>query len=211
MSFLSKEEERVIGSLIEKKHTTPEYYPLTLNSLKTACNQKSNRQPVVSYSDEDVEIVLNSLFEKKLVFKVSGSVQRVTKYNENFSNYYNLSIQQTAVMCVLMLRGAQTIGEIRGRTSRIYKFETLGEVEETLQSLINFESKEKFVIKLPRLTGRDPRYVSVLSGEPDTIEDNIQSDTSISEIDELKEQLLEVKNKLEKLQEEFDKFKELLE
>lgn len=211
MNFLTREEERIIGSLIEKKHTTPEYYPLTLNSLRAACNQKSNRDPVVSYSEEDAELVLNSLFEKKLVFKVSGAEQRVTKYNENFSNYFNLSIQQTAVMCVLMLRGAQTIGEIRGRTSRIYKFENLGEVEDTLQSLINYESEEKFVIKLPRSTGRDPRYVSVLSGEPEIIEDNIQTDFSKSEIDELKEQLKEVKYKLEKLQEEFDKFKEQFE
>lgn len=211
MNFLTREEERIIGSLIEKKHTTPEYYPLTLNSLRAACNQKSNRDPVVSYSEEDAELVLNSLFEKKLVFKVSGAEQRVIKYNENFSNYFNLSIQQTAVMCVLMLRGAQTIGEIRGRTSRIYKFENLGEVEDTLQSLINYESEEKFVIKLPRSTGRDPRYVSVLSGEPEIIEDNIQTDFSKSEIDELKEQLKEVKYKLEKLQEEFDKFKEQFE
>ena len=110
-----------------------------------------------------------------------------------------------------MLRGAQTIGEIKGRTSRIHKFENLGEVEETLQSLINFESEENFVRKLPKTTGRDPRYVSVLSGEPEIIENNIQTDTSKSEIDELKEQLIEVKNKLEKLQEEFDKFKEQFE
>lgn len=207
MSFLTKEEERVISSLMEKKHTTPEYYPLTLNSLKAACNQKSNRNPVVSYLEDDIEIALNFLFEKKLVFKVTGAEQRVTKYNENFSIFFNLTIQQTAVICVLMLRGAQTVGEIKGRASRIHKFESLGEVEETLQSLINYESEEDFVIKLSRSTGRDPRYISVLSGEPEIIENNIETETSISEIDELKEQLLELKNKLEKLQEEFDKFK----
>jgi uncharacterized protein YceH (UPF0502 family) len=107
-----------------------------------------------------------------------------------------------------MLRGAQTLGEIKGRTARIHKFENLGEVEETIQSLINFDSEEIFVIKLARSTGRDPRYVSVLSGEPEIIENDIQLETATSEIDELKEQLLEMKNKLENLQEEFDKFKE---
>jgi len=218
MNFLTKEEERIIGSLIEKKHTTPEYYPLTLNSLRAACNQKSNRDPVVIYSEEDVEIVLNSLFEKKLVFKVSGAEQRVTKYNENFSNYFSLSVQQTAVMCVLMLRGAQTVGEIKGRSSRINVFDNLGEVVKTIQSLINFKSEEKFVIKLSGLKGRDPRYVSVLSGEPEITEDQTISDTPISDVDELKEQLLEVKeqllevkNDLEKMQEEFNKFKEQFE
>jgi uncharacterized protein YceH (UPF0502 family) len=207
MSFLTKEEERVLGSLIEKKHTTPEYYPLTLNALRSACNQKSNRDPVVSYSDEDVEVALNSLFEKKLVFKVSGAGQRVTKYNENFSNHFNFSVQQTAVMCVLMLRGAQTVGEIRSRAARIHNFKDLGEVENTLQSLINYDSDEKLVIKLPRSTGRDPRYASVISGEPELKEEKKLSVPTSSGIDELKAELQELKASLEKFREEFEDFK----
>ncbi len=211
MPLLTKEEERVLGALIEKKHTTPEYYPLTLNSLRSACNQKSNRDPVVTYSEEDIEIVLDSLFEKKLVFKVSGAGQRVTKYNENFANNFNFSDQQTAVMCVLMLRGAQTIGEIRGRSARIYDFNDLGEVEETLQSLINFDSADKLVVKLPRSTGRDPRYASVLSGEPELKEENKSADVSGSGIDELKDELLRLKTSLEEFKEEFEKFRKQFE
>ena len=207
MPLLTKEEERVLGALIEKKHTTPEYYPLTLNSLRSACNQKSNRDPVVTYSEEDIDIALDSLFEKKLVFKVSGAGQRVTKYNENFSNHFNFSGQQTAVMCVLMLRGAQTVGEIRGRSARIYDFQNLGEVEETLQGLINFDSADKLVVKLPRSTGRDPRYASVLSGEPEVKEEPELKGISASEIDNLRDELLRLKTRLEKFQEEFENFK----
>jgi uncharacterized protein YceH (UPF0502 family) len=167
MTFLTKEEERVIGCLIEKKFTTPEYYPLTLNSLKNACNQKSNRDPVVDYTEDDVDNVIDKLFDKKMVFKVSGSDHRVPKYNENFTKFFELSQPEVAVMCLLMLRGPQTIGELRGRTSRIYNFEDLSEVERTLSDLINKESEYKFVVKLPRTTGRDPRYSCALAGEPD--------------------------------------------
>lgn len=200
MNYLTKEEERIIGALIEKKFTTPEYYPLTLNSLKNACNQKSNREPIVDYNESIIESNLQSLSEKKLVFKVTGSDFRVPKYDENFCGLFNLTIEETAVMCVLMLRGPQTLGEIRNRSSRIHQFENLMDAEKTLQKIISEKTNPVFISKLLRKPGKDPRYACILSGETKTInEEEVEED----KIAKLENELRDIREELEKLKAEF--------
>lgn len=162
---LNDVEVRVVGSLIEKQVTTPEYYPLTLNALTHACNQISNRDPVVAFDEKTVVRAIESLREKKLVHVVFASDSRVPKYKHVFAEALGLAAQEVAVMCVLMLRGAQTVGEIRGRTGRLYEFAELGEVEATLQALTEREARP-LVTKLPRQTGRkESRYAHLLAGE----------------------------------------------
>lgn len=161
-AILNPVEVRVLGSLIEKAITTPEYYPLSLNALTNACNQLTNREPIVSYDEKMVVRGLESLREKKLVWMVTGAGARVPKYEHRFAEAYKLSEQEVAVMSVLMLRGPQTTGEIRGRTTRLYEFAELEEVDLTLQSLIS----AALVVKLPRQPGtKESRYAQVLAGE----------------------------------------------
>jgi uncharacterized protein len=162
--LLNEVEVRVLGSLIEKQLTTPEYYPLTLNALTHACNQISNRDPVVTYDEKTIVRALESLREKNLAYIFYGSESRVPKYKHVVPEVLHLTPPQTAVMCVLMLRGPQTVGEIRGRTTRLYEFKELSEVETTLAELINQES-QPLVARLLRQPGRkESRYAHLLSG-----------------------------------------------
>jgi hypothetical protein len=157
-------EARVLGSLIEKELTTPEYYPLSLNALTNACNQLSNRDPVVSYDENTVARALDSLREKKLVWVVTGAGSRVPKYEQRLSGTFNLAVQEAALLCVLMLRGPQTIGELRGRTGRMYEFQSLEEVEQVIRSLMSTEPP--FISKLPRQPGtKESRFAHLLEGE----------------------------------------------
>jgi uncharacterized protein YceH (UPF0502 family) len=161
--ILTPVEVRVLGSLIEKEITTPEYYPLTLNALTNACNQISNRDPVVSFEEKTVARAIESLREKKLAWMVTG-VGRVPKYEHRFTEALQLAEQEVAVLCVLMLRGPQTVGEIRGRTGRLYEFKELEEVELTLQALLSAEPP--FVVRLPRQPGtKESRYAHLLAGQ----------------------------------------------
>ncbi|MEQ1884093.1 MAG: YceH family protein [Bryobacteraceae bacterium] len=132
---LTPEQIRVLGSLIEKEITTPEYYPLTLNALVNACNQKSSREPVVSYDESTVHDALAGLRAAALAGRVSGAGHRVEKYGHSLGERLNLGRRETAILCVLMLRGAQTVGELRGRTERMYEFSDMAEVESVLDSL----------------------------------------------------------------------------
>src|SRR5580765_5593799 len=118
---LDAAEARVLGSLMEKEATTPEYYPLSLNALVNACNQKSNRDPVVSYDDDTVEQALATLREKGLATRITGRDVRVPKNGQRFTEKFNMGRREAAIMCVLMLRGPQTVGELRGRTERLYE------------------------------------------------------------------------------------------
>ena len=164
MPLLTSTEIRVLGSLIEKQITTPEYYPLTLNSLTLACNQKNNRNPVTTLSEAEVEQALDSLREKNLAYVFYGSTSRVPKFKHVADNLH-LSPAELAVMCVLMLSGAQTAGEIRGRAYRLYEVTGLEEIEQTLHSL-STKDPEPLVIKLPRLTGqKEARFAHLLAGE----------------------------------------------
>ena len=146
--LLEETEVRVVGALVEKQVTTPEYYPLTLNALVSACNQISNRDPVVNYDEQTVARALESLRAKNLVYVFYGSDSRVPKYKHMMASVYELSPAELAAMCVLMLRGPQTVGEVRGRTGRLYSFADLAEVESTLEGLAQRE--EPLVLKLPR-------------------------------------------------------------
>lgn len=162
--LLNDAEVRVLGSLIEKQLTTPEYYPLTLNALTHACNQISNRDPVVAYDEKQVVGALESLREKNLAYIFYGSESRVPKYKHVVPEVLHLAPPAVAVMCVLMLRGPQTVGEIRGRTTRLYEFKELAEVETTLEELTGHDSPS-LVARLPRQPGRkESRYAHLLSG-----------------------------------------------
>ena len=163
--LLTETEVRVLGSLIEKQITTPEYYPLTLNALTLACNQKNNRHPVTTLSEAEVEQALDSLREKNLAYVFHGSTSRVPKFKHVMPEIYHLSPPELAVTCALMLSGAQTVGEIRGRAARLYEFSGLGEVEETLHAL-SVKDPESLVTRLPRLAGqKEARFAHLLCGE----------------------------------------------
>lgn len=206
MEVLSFEEVRILGSLIEKENTTPEYYPLTINSLINACNQKSSRNPVVTFDESVVENTIQILRDKKLVSKITGPEIRVPKYQQIFTQHYQLTIQQTAVLCVLFLRGAQTIGEIKSRCYRIYEFKDLAETEETLETLMNIEDGP-FVIKLPKDSGRENRYTHLFCGEPDLIPAVAKSVNFEEKITELESELNSLRADYESLREEFNSFK----
>jgi uncharacterized protein YceH (UPF0502 family) len=153
---------RVLGSLIEKEQTTPEYYPLSLNALVTACNQSSNRDPVVKYDEGTVSRSIDALRQRGMVRAVKGIDARVPKYSHRIEDVLNLNIQELAILCVLFLRGAQTSGELRTRTERIESFEDLTAVEATLDRLITRE----LVVRLPRQPGqKEVRYAHLLAGE----------------------------------------------
>lgn len=163
---LTETDVRVLGCLVEKQLTTPEYYPLTLNALIAACNQKSNRDPVVSYDETTVMAALDSLRERNLVYVFHGSTSRVVKYKHMLPGVYSLEPAETAVLTVLMLRGPQTVGEVRGRTDRLYEFESLMQVQETLDALARRD--ERLTVKLERQAGqKDARYAHLLSGNVD--------------------------------------------
>ena len=163
--LLNETEVRVAGSLVEKQVTTPDYYPLTLNALVHACNQISNRDPVVQYDERLVGDAVESLRARNLVYIFYGADSRVPKYKHMMREVFSLSPPELAALCVLMLRGPQTVGEVRGRTGRMYEFADLREAEEALESLARRD--EPLAVKLPRQTGRkEARYAHLLSGQP---------------------------------------------
>jgi uncharacterized protein YceH (UPF0502 family) len=166
MSFqLNDVEVRVLGALIEKDMATPEYYPLSLNALVNACNQKSNRDPVVSYDEQAVEEAIEALRAKNLAMVTTGGEHRVPKHSHRISETLNLGNRELAVLCALMLRGPQTAGELKGRTQRLHEFDDLGGVESCLSRLMEREP-EPLVVRLPRQPGaREHRYAHLLSGE----------------------------------------------
>src|SRR5258705_11952657 len=164
-TILSDIEVRVLGALVEKQVTTPEYYPLTINSLMLACNQKNNRNPITVYSEEQVAQTVENLREKNLAYVFYGSTSRVPKYKNVMTESLQLSQPQLALMCVLMLRGSQTVGELRERASRLHEVSSLEEVEGTLNSLISREPEQLF-IRLPRkAVKKEKQFEHLLAGE----------------------------------------------
>jgi uncharacterized protein len=162
---LSTVAARVLGSLVEKEITTPEYYPLSLNALANACNQKNNREPVTHLEEDDIRQALHRLEDDGLAGPVRGTESRVTKYEHHVQEVFNFTRGEIAVMCVLLLRGPQTPGELRGRTERMHRFDELTDVQSTLQRLMQREPP------LVKVLGRQPgtkeaRYAHLLSGEP---------------------------------------------
>ena len=174
--LLTPEELRVLGCLIEKGITTPDYYPMTLNALTAACNQKSNRAPVVQYNGKTVVRTLDSLRDKELVRVVSGHDARVPKYYHRFNDVRGFTGPEVAVLCELMLRGPQTPGELRSRGSRMHPFENLAAVEDALESLANREAGAA-VVRLPRQAGfKESRFAHLL-GDPPEIDEPSGDDT----------------------------------
>jgi uncharacterized protein YceH (UPF0502 family) len=158
-------ETRVLGALIEKDITTPDYYPLSLNALVNACNQKNNRDPVMTLDESAVREALSSLQEKRMAGPARGADSRVTKFEHRLQEVFNFDRREIAVVCVLLLRGAQTPGEIRGRTDRMYHFDALDDVVSTLDRLAQREPPLSCV--LPRQPGtKESRYMHLFSGEP---------------------------------------------
>jgi uncharacterized protein len=181
---LTEAETRVLGSLVEKEITTPEYYPLSLNALINACNQKSNREPVMELSENEVRDALDSLNAKGLAGARSTAESRVTKYEHRLQEVFNFGRRETAVLCVLLLRGAQTPGELRGRTERMYRFSELDEVQSTLQHLI--QRDPPLVKMLPRQPGtKESRYVHLLAGDVEGWEPPAAASASAAEAERI--------------------------
>jgi uncharacterized protein len=164
LDILNPIEIRVLGALIEKDITTPDYYPLSLNALVNACNQKNNRDPVMNLDENAVRDALSSLQEKRLAGPARGADSRVTKYEHRLQEVFNFGRQETAILCVLLLRGPQTPGELRGRTERMFHFDALDDVQSTLQRLVQREPP--LVKVLPRQPGtKEARYAQLLGGD----------------------------------------------
>ncbi|WP_070966529.1 YceH family protein [Vibrio sonorensis] len=210
---LSAIEARIIGCLIEKEVTTPDYYPLTLNSLTSACNQKSNREPVMALSEQQIQQGVDGLISRRLVSDESGFNSRANKYQHRFCNTefgdLKLSAQEKGIVCCLLLRGAQTPGELRTRTNRLADFTDVKEVEAVLDGMANRE-EGALVVKLAREPGkRESRYQHLFSGEVEVGEvvesqtGHLESDDRVTrleqEVAELKVQLAELKATVEQL------------
>jgi uncharacterized protein YceH (UPF0502 family) len=212
--LLSEAEVRVLGALIEKEITTPEYYPLSLNALTNACNQKSNRHPVMALDEGTVREALDSLSRKWLAGPDSTADSRVTKYGHRAQEVFNFDRRQTAVLCELMLRGPQTLGELRARAERMYRFEDLATLEGTLLKL--GEREPPLVKKLPRLPGtKEPRYAQLLAGDKAewlvVAEPAAASPPSDDRLPRLEAEVAELKRQFSVLQQQFDQFKKQFE
>ena len=196
-------ETRVLGALIEKEITTPDYYPLSLNALMAACNQSSNRHPVMHLSEGDVADAADSLREKGLVHKVDRGESRVIKYRHVLYEAMSWGRPVIAVMCVLMLRGAQTVGEIRTRTNRLYDFTSLDEVELTLNSLMTGEPP--LIARLPRQSGqKEVRYAQLLSGEVSLAGQEPETDPEPDRIEKLEQEVEELKRQFAEFKKQFE-------
>ncbi|HKY06411.1 MAG TPA: YceH family protein [Blastocatellia bacterium] len=209
MDILSSVEVRVLGSLIEKQMATPEYYPLTLNALVNACNQISNRDPVVSYDEKTVARALETLREKGLIWVVSSAGGRVPKYEHRLTERLKLAEQEAAVLGVLMLRGPQTVGEIRGRTGRMYEFSELAEVEAILDTMTRAEP-DPLVVRLPRQHGlKEPRFAHLLAGEVrlEESETTAPVEPARLEVQAERERIARLEEQLEKLRADFEALK----
>ncbi len=208
-------EVRVLGGLAEKQLTTPEYYPLTLNALRTACNQKSNRDPVVDFDDKTVVRAFESLRDKQLARQVSGGDQRVPRYYHLLSECLDLEVPSLAVLCVLMLRGPQTSGEIRGRGGRLHPFAGPAAVETVLSGLRDRD--EPLIVLLPRQAGRkERRYAHLLAGIPEVppAEDagavepaTLQVRADNQRLDRVEQDVEQLRTELEALRREFGDFR----
>ena len=193
----------MLGCLLEKESTTPEYYPLTVNALVNACNQKSSREPIVQYDDATVEAALDTLRQKGLVLKISGAGHRVEKYSHRLGETLNLGRRELALLCVLMLRGAQTVGELRGRTERMHAFEDMDEVERVLDHLAAREPEPLVaraargrwaqLLSGPHVEEAPPESVSLPGSSPGSSQARPDLEARIEalerEVDQLKQQL----------------------
>ncbi|MGA2412806.1 MAG: YceH family protein [Candidatus Sulfotelmatobacter sp.] len=210
---LTETEVRVLGALIEKDITTPDYYPLSLNALVNACNQKNNREPVMNLDEDSVSHSLASLQEKRLAGPASGADSRVTKYEHRLQEVFNFDRREIAIVCVLLLRGPQTPGELRGRTDRMYRFEVLDDVLSTLDRLAQREPPLTAV--LPRQPGtKESRYMHLFSGDAPQVEATalrVPSHPSADRISQLESEVAELRRELAEIQAQFAAFRKQFE
>jgi uncharacterized protein len=214
---LTETEVRVLGSLIEKDITTPEYYPLSLNALVNACNQKSNRDPVMQLDEDAVRDALEGLQQQRMAGPARGADSRVTKYEQRLQEVFNFTRPEIAVLCVLLLRGPQTPGELRGRADRMHRFEALEDVQSALQKLMQRDPPLAKV--LPRQPGtKESRYAHLLGGDVVEAEARAQSGTPVErnaadadrlvrleeEVAELRREVSDVKDQLERFRRQFE-------
>lgn len=220
MDLLTAIEVRVLGSLIEKDITTPDYYPLSLNALVNACNQKNNRDPVTTLDEDSVADALSTLQAKRLAGPASGADSRVTKYEHRLQEVFNFDRREVALLCVLLLRGPQTPGELRSRTERMYHFEALDDITSTLDRLS--QRQPPLVAILPRQPGtKESRYTHLFSIEaPDLSEVNVaralmpaaQSSASTSDrISALENQVAELKKEVSEIHQQLSTFRKQFE
>ena len=218
-TVLNEIEVRVLGALVEKQVTTPEYYPLTLNALTLACNQKNNRSPVTSYSENEVANALETLREKNLTYVFHGSTSRVPKYKHVMPEVMHLNPAETALMCVLMLRGPQTVGELRGNAARLHVFSSLEEVDATVNALI-VHDPDPLVVRLSRQPGqKEARFAHLLSGAPSEEITAVASESRTSHsgkrdrerIEELEQAISDLTGEVETLKQQLAEFKKQFE
>ena len=214
--ILTDVEARVLGSLVEKGVTTPDYYPLSLNALVNACNQKSNRDPVMNLDEDSVREALRALDKNGLAGPADSFDGRVTKYEHRLQEAYNFDRRETAILCVLLLRGPQTPGELRSRSERMHSFDDLAEVESTLQRLMKREPPLAKI--LPRQPGtKEARYAHLLCGDVEVIQPEANAETpphnagSPERIAQLEREVLQLKNEIADLKQEFGAFRKQFE
>lgn len=207
---LDDAELRVLGSMMEKSRTTPDYYPMTINSLVAACNQKTSRNPVVQYDNETVVNAVNTLKRRGLVSTATGGTDRVVKYKHNFAIVYPLIPSEVAIVCLLLLRGPQTPGELNTNSGRLYEFESIEEVQEMLDKLASGDNP--FIKQLGRRPGqKEARYIHLLGGSTDWNEENFAAETPFRSSSDLEARLVKVETELAELKEAFEKLmKELM-
>ncbi|MDT3402704.1 YceH family protein [Mucilaginibacter terrae] len=211
---LSAEEIRVLGSMMEKSRTTPDYYPMTINSLTAACNQKSSRKPVVNYDEDTVVRTLDTLKKKGLVSTATGGSSRAIKYKHNFAIVFPVIPSEVAIICLLLLRGPQTPGELNTNSGRMYEFESLDDVQEALEKLSSGDVP--YLTPLPRRTGqKETRYMHLLGESLDMSEydepEGNSSSSSNSSVSALEERVSKLEEELATMRTEFDKLmKELM-
>ena len=211
LPILDAAQLRVLGALMEKCKTTPDYYPMTLNSLAAACNQKTSRKPVVQYDESTIITALNSLKIGGLISTATGGSIRATKYKHNFAIVFPVVPAEVAIMCLLFLRGPQTPGEINTNSGRLYEFETLEEVQQVLEKLAN--ESPAYLKQLPRKPGqKEVRYMHLFAGDSEATEEEYLNETiSSKENNNLEERLAKVEEELAELKINFDKLmKELM-
>jgi len=213
---LTENEVRVLGALMEKDIATPEYYPLSLNALVNACNQKSNREPVMQLDGNAVRDALGGLQEHRLAGPASGADSRVTKYEHRAQEVFNFTRGENALVCVLLLRGAQTPGELRGRTERMHRFETLDDVQAALEKLMQRETP--LVKMLPRQPGtKESRYMHLLAGDvviPETPQASASGGRHSGDgerVARLEEEVAALRSELAALKSEWEQFRKQFE
>ena len=205
LPVLDSEEIRILGALMEKSKTTPEYYPMTLNGLTTACNQKTSRNPVVSYSEETVTLTLDKLKRRGLAATVTGGSSRVIKYRHTLAVNYQFTPDEIAVLCLLFLRGPLTPGEINSNSGRIYEFDDLAEVQKVIEKLASFQIP--FLKQLPRLPGQKEARFMHLFGDESIIESYTAEPVIATKTpSHIEERLSVVEQELALLKETFEKF-----